>query len=291
MDDKWAAYYAEKGEELNERRRSRYETDAEYRKKILEGNAEYRRRRKRAEKREKAKKRKSVRMERTESQWKTVQMEVDGVTMPMFTIGALARALGRGISTCRVWEREGVLPETPHRSPKGDRLYTADDVAKIERQLKREGKLPRERRKLLSKVKPDYVDRVVRFADGESRTMRLYKVGTLAQAVDRTVVSLTQMEKSGRLPITPLRASSIRYRLYTPRMIEAVRDAFKRHGGSIRGDVEWREFYAEIREDWESQGVIGARVMEKADGNQNEVSERGRSTQRGVLREARASTA
>ena len=88
-ESKWAEYYAENGEELNERRRARYAEDAKYRKKVLEGNAQYRKKRKQEEKREKARKRKSVRMEPNKSTWKTVQIEVDGVVRPIFTIGGL----------------------------------------------------------------------------------------------------------------------------------------------------------------------------------------------------------
>ena len=58
---------------------------------------------------------------------------VNGVTTDMFTIGALAKALGRPVSTLRMWMARGYLPNSPYRLPpvevngtmrKNRRLYT-----------------------------------------------------------------------------------------------------------------------------------------------------------------------
>lgn len=260
-DPKWADYYAKNSEKLKAQRRFRYSVDEDYRESVLKKNAEYRERRK-AEDAERRAKKRALRRERT---WKTLEVEVDGVVMPMLTIGALAHAIGKGVSTCRVWEREGILPETPHRSPKGDRLYTADAVAEIKKQLIRRGKLSRSQQPLSRRGKAPFIDRRVRYADGEVAKIRLYKIGALAAAVERTVSSLEQLEKLGRLPPTPLRLSTIGYRLYTGRMIEAVKDAYARGSGSIRGEAEWSEFYEAVYADWQSLGVFGARVMERDD--------------------------
>jgi len=58
----------------------------------------------------------------------------NGKDLEMFTLGALADALGRPIITLRVWMKEGYLPTPPYRLPdgvdkrgnirKGRRLYT-----------------------------------------------------------------------------------------------------------------------------------------------------------------------
>jgi DNA-binding transcriptional MerR regulator len=257
-------WYADNGDRLNKKRRQRYDNDAEYRQRVLTTNQNYRAKQKKEQKKERAQQRKAVRIRPTESTWKTIEIDVDGVKTPMYTIGALARAIGRGISTVRVWEREGILPPTPHRSPKGDRLYSVEAVAEIRKVLKKEGRIENPGQ-LRRKKRPATVDRVIKFADGECVAFQLYKVGTLAKVVDRTVVSLAQMEKSGRLPLTPLRASSLGYRLYTMRMIETVKEAFDMNGGSLRGK-EWDEFYDHVERDWRSQGIFGARVLEKDDG-------------------------
>jgi hypothetical protein len=58
----------------------------------------------------------------------------NGTDMEMFTLGALAEALGRPIVTLRVWMKQGHIPLSPYRLParldkngetrKGRRLYT-----------------------------------------------------------------------------------------------------------------------------------------------------------------------
>lgn len=270
-------WYAENGDDLNAKRKERYANDPAYRDQTLRTNQRWRDKRKRANRKEREKQRKAAKLKPTESTWKTVDIEVDGVLTPMYTIGALARAIGRGISTVRVWEREGILPATEHRSPKGDRLYSVDQVAKLRKLLKKTGRL-KDAKLLQKKRVPEAVVRMVKFKDGERRQMRLYKVGTLASVVGRTVVSLTQMEKMGRLPITPLRASSLAYRLYTHAMIESVEEAFSHFGGTVRGNAEWDEFFLRIRKNWTSQGIIGARVVETDDGKPNKSSTRRRTS-------------
>jgi len=58
----------------------------------------------------------------------------NGKDIEMFTLGALAHALGRPLITLRVWMKEGYLPRAPYRLPdtvgkdgvarKGRRLYS-----------------------------------------------------------------------------------------------------------------------------------------------------------------------
>ena len=65
----------------------------------------------------------------------------NGKTVEMFTIGALAAALGRPIITIRTWIKEGYLPASPYRLPTkknikgedhaGRRLYSRAMVEKV----------------------------------------------------------------------------------------------------------------------------------------------------------------
>jgi hypothetical protein len=202
-------WYEENGDDWNERRRQRYAEDPEYRKKVRRWNKEARNRRKVEERKEKRAARKAMKIQPSGA-WKTIEVEVDGVKTRMFTIGALARVLGKGISTIRVWEKKGVLPETPHRSSKGDRLYTVEMVEAIQETLWRVGKLERTKEVVRKKKKPSYVVRKVKFkGQRKPQEVQLFKIGSLAKAVGRTVVALTQMEKRGVLPRTPLVASSL----------------------------------------------------------------------------------
>jgi len=244
---------------FNEQRRARYANDSEYRDRVQQWNQETRRRNREEAEQEDLEVRQAVKLKSSGS-WKTVDVEVDGVQVPMFTISALAKAVGKGISTIRVWEKNGTLPTTPYRSDKGDRLYTLEMIESVQKALYRAGKL--ERGVLKRKKGPAYVERDVKFRLlDEPVAMRLYKVGTLAKAVNRTVISVVQMEKKGCLPRTPLVTSSIEYRLYTLDMIEAVQGAFERRGGAVRGKEEWRDLYEEIVRDWTKLGIIDARVV------------------------------
>jgi hypothetical protein len=61
---------------------------------------------------------------------------VDGVEQTLYTVGALATALGVSTPTLRKWIREGRIPQAPYRLPSnmivqgenvaGRRLYTAE---------------------------------------------------------------------------------------------------------------------------------------------------------------------
>ena len=65
---------------------------------------------------------------------------INGQEMYMFTIGEVAKAIGKRPSTLRVWEHRGWLPKAKYRTPKpikqqipektsrGRRLYTLDQV-------------------------------------------------------------------------------------------------------------------------------------------------------------------
>lgn len=267
--DYFQEWYAENRTSLNDRRRQRYAEDPSYRAKVQQWNREARERRKQVMQKEDVATR-EARQIRMTGAWKTIKIELDGVLVPMFTIGALARATGKGISTIRVWERNGVLPETPYRTNRGDRLYTVEMVEAVRAALQRAGKLESGAALMLrEKRKPPYVVRWVRFDSGQRVRMKLYKIGTLAKAVGRTVVSLTQMEQRRVLPRTPLVASSLEYRLYTLDMIEVVQAAFNRHTGYIRGSAEQDGLYDEIWQGWTKLGITDAKVEDEDESSEN----------------------
>lgn len=270
----FAGWYEKNGSALNSDRRTRYATDAQYREKILKRNQKARRFRSAKRRAEEKLVAASKKLAPTGT-WKTltVEMDVGGrkVETTMFTIGALAKAIGRGISTVRVWEKQGLLPETPHRSPRGDRIYTLDQVQGIQRELRKMGKLGDQ--KLNVRRKPDAVTRTVRFATGEERRISLFRVGALASAMDRTVIAVTQMEKAGRIPRSPLLASALNYRLYTVEMIAVVRVAFHRRFGIVRGNEEWAELYREIEHGWGKLGMTGALVLDEKKDGENATDE------------------
>lgn len=75
----------------------------------------------------------------------------NGRDLEMFTIGALAAALGRPVITIRAWIKEGYLPAAPYRLPstkdvngkdhQGRRLYSRAMVEKVVEILRTTGLL------------------------------------------------------------------------------------------------------------------------------------------------------
>ncbi len=268
QEDYYRRWYVRNGDALNKSRQRRYRDDPEYRNHILEQNREARKR-KRAESLEERKRENSARKTRVNRAWKThdVVLEDDETgevcTTKLFTIGLAATLLGCSVQALRGWERKGIIPETPFRGSKrgskGDRLYTADMVEMFREVLESKGHLnPNQVRPRPLRV----AERTVRFAGGKvKKDVKLFRIGELAEASQRTVVTLEQLEQKGWLPKTPFRVSDLGYRLYTEPMITAVKNAFESRGWEVRGEEEWESFRAEVHAAWKKQGVIGARII------------------------------
>jgi len=62
---------------------------------------------------------------------------VGGKSIKMFTIGEVAKELGRSHLTVRKWERDGVLPPAEYRSESNRRLYTEAQVEAIKRMVEK----------------------------------------------------------------------------------------------------------------------------------------------------------
>lgn len=261
-------WYAVHGERLNEKRRDRYHTDPEYKKKVLQQNRESRRKRRAEERKNRPPKEPR---QPGEHAWKTTKVRIEGKLQTAYTIGALADKLRCSIQAIRLWERQGLIPEAPFRTPNGDRLYTADSVKEIRAALKKAGRLSGESKRR-DPNRP--LLRYARFADGAVREVRLYLIGALALAVNRNVVTLEQMEARGALPGTPFKASRVGRRLYTKEMIEAVKATFDEQE-EIRGEEAWKKFHDSVLARWTALHVMGASLIEQVPdkGTDRDVSE------------------
>lgn len=261
-------WYQENGSTLNKKRKKKYNADPEYRARVLEQNREARKR-KREGQLDERRKEKAARKTRVNKSWKTYDkpIEIDGkiVMTKMFTVGAVANILKCSVQAIRMWERKKVLPETPFRYSKGDRLYTAEQIETFRKILDQQGRLNP------NQVRPRplrSVVRMVKFSTGTSKEVELFRIGELAEAAQRTVVTLEQLESRGYLPKTPFRVSETGYRLYTEDMINSVKDAFQKRAWEIRGDEEWDQFRDEVLQAWKTQGVIGARIIKRKSAKQ-----------------------
>lgn len=262
-EDYFKEWYAENGDELNKSRKRRYADDPTYREKVLEQNRDARKRR-RVEQLVERKKENSARKVRLDRSWKTrpMTMTLEGgqqVTVPGFTIGAVAQVLGCSVQAIRLWEKKGVLPPTEFRYAGRDRLYPWDLIEVYRRVLVAQDKLnPNKTRPRPLRM----ARRIVQFSNSKTpRVTELYRIGVLARAANRTVVTLEQLEQRGYLPETPFRASELGYRLYTEDMIKAVSKALEDRFWEVRGEEEWKKFHDEVHAAWDAEGVIGAVIL------------------------------
>lgn len=259
----FAGWYAEHGKVLNEERAKRYASDPEYKKKVLAQNRAARQK-KRAETLERRKAAGTA--ERVEKAWKTRPLTLtldqgQEVTVQGFTIGAVAKLLEVSVQAIRLWERKGHLPGTPFRYQGRDRLYPYDLI-----ELYRYIVHDLQQRMSADKTHPKplwMVRRIVQFAgEAAPREVKLFRIGVLAKAAKKTVVTLEQWESKNLLPITPFRAAGTPgYRLYTTGQIRSVVAAMRRLDWEIRGDEAKEAFHTEVLSAWKAQGVIGARIL------------------------------
>jgi hypothetical protein len=257
-------WYDANGKALNRKRKRKYHTDPGYKEKVLAQN-----RAARKKKREVAlsERKKSGGTERTivEKSWKTRPMTVvldsgEEATVQGFTIGAVAKILGCSVQGLRLWERNKVLPGTPYRHQKRDRLYPWDLIDKYQEILIRTKRLDPDK----PRPKPLWMTRqVVKFSDGRTAETPLFRIGVLSRAARKTVVTLEQWE--GRLiPRTPFRAAGDPgYRLFTLEQIRAVVTALQTRDWEVRGEAAQAAMLEEVTGAWQALGVIGAEIIKR----------------------------
>ncbi len=241
----YKAWYEQNKERVSEARKRRYETDPAYREKIHDRNLKVRTTKKRADLQVKREEDKAKKAE-AETPWREVT--IGGQVY--LTIGALARVLGKSVKTLRLWESQGILPKTGHRAPRGDRLYTPEEVLDLRERLLAEGKIedvvPAAR--AMGSVHTVCVH-------GVPIRLMLFRISVLADAAGRSVATFLQLEDKGRLPKTPLRSTGGQ-RLYSREMIEAVAKAVRLMDAACGRD--WDRFYRQIVTDWERVGLLTA---------------------------------
>jgi hypothetical protein len=115
-------YYLDKKERISQERKQRYQEDAEYRAAILERVKEYRTelRSKRSKLRNEGK----IPPPHPRGPRQPMKVIVNGVSTVAYTVGRLAEEINRSKDVINYWSRIGLLPKTPYRSSRGDRLYT-----------------------------------------------------------------------------------------------------------------------------------------------------------------------
>jgi DNA-binding transcriptional MerR regulator len=245
-------WYRQHGDALNSGRRFRYHLDPNYRERVLEHNRQSRTR-KREETLEERRTKRVVKSAKPTPAYKTVKLDTGEEAS---SVGALAQALDRSIQTVRGWEKKGWIPETPHRTARGERLYTKKQIADICKDLEKAGRLGEARSRPVMRTAYQVRE------NGQFTEMELYPISVLAQACDRSIVTLDVMESKGALPSTPLRYGTLGRRLFSGPMIEVVREAFIRQGGEVRGQDAQTVFREEVETGWQGLGVYDVEVVD-----------------------------
>lgn len=116
------AYYEKRSAELSEKRKRQYREDPAYREQALAQVRAYRRKQ-RAE-RERLRAAGKLPPPHVGGPRAPLRVLLNGVSTIAYTIGRAAVEVQRSKDTLNYWTRIGLLPQTPFRSVRGDRLYT-----------------------------------------------------------------------------------------------------------------------------------------------------------------------
>jgi len=127
----WSEYWGKNRDDILKRRRDRYNSDPEYKKRMQEI-------RKRNYEKNKVLKVKKPESDFVSIRSKPIILELNGQKMLMYDIEYFAKKIGRSVATVRYWERKGILPKTPY---KGSRkcLYSKEMIKAVYNALEEQG--------------------------------------------------------------------------------------------------------------------------------------------------------
>lgn len=211
---KFTEWYAANAEKLNEKRRLRYKVDTAYRQEILDRNYIYKQNLKDSE------------------PGTLYTIEINGIkaSTRLYTIGFLAELAKCSVQAIRVWEKEGIIFETPFRDPvRNNRLYTMEMVELLYKILLYKGKLDFSHRK-------DKTQSIIYLCEKLDKNVlceiTFYKRGYLAESCGKSARFMRDLESFGYLPKSPyFTAKGIS--LYTEEMVKDVRQVLEFHEGQI----------------------------------------------------------
>lgn len=116
------AYYEKNRDKLSEERKRRYREDPAYRETMLAQVRAYRT--KKRKERERLRKEGKIPPPHPGGPRAPLRVTVNGISTIAYTVGRVAIEIRRSKDVINHWTRIGLLPQTPFRSPRGDRLYT-----------------------------------------------------------------------------------------------------------------------------------------------------------------------
>lgn len=116
-------WYTENRSDLLVTRRDKYKSDPEYAEQCRERARQYRARGGAATAESRPRRSHTV--------------TIGGTQHEAWTVGFLAKGVGRSVATVNHWERNGLMPRTPLKTDAGDRLYTKAMIAVVASQVKK----------------------------------------------------------------------------------------------------------------------------------------------------------
>lgn len=155
-------YYRDRKAELSQKRQNSYRTDPAYREKAKQAARDYRARKKK----EKAKLRAEGKLPpaRQRGPRKPVTVVLKGDRCSAYTVTVTAGRLGRSVDTLNYWTKAGLLPVTPLRSKRGDRLYTEGMILVMQMAIYKRGKVSRKDETFCREIIDGWVDLGVEFS-------------------------------------------------------------------------------------------------------------------------------
>ena len=144
----YKGWYEEHKDELSEKRKTSYDSDPQYRKKVLSQSAKYR-------ERQRSIPRLRVARHHVPREYKAG----DGGKIVLFSIGAMAIYIQRSVQSIGQWERNGVIPQTPYRAGKrGFRFYTREMMDAIKEAVGNKRRLYPVDQAMTDRVRQRWVD-------------------------------------------------------------------------------------------------------------------------------------
>lgn len=130
----FAEYWKENRDSVNERRRKLYANDPEYAKKQREASQAYKKRKRQEELDRRARDGEPL-VKSGGGPRRPVIVNVAGEDVEAYSVQKLCDHIGRPKSDISNWRRLKILPDSPFRNKRGDRLYTMDMINAIKRAI------------------------------------------------------------------------------------------------------------------------------------------------------------
>lgn len=131
-------YYRDKRGDILGKRKSRYHEDSDYREKVMAQSRAYRARM--AIERDKAHANGEP-VKTGGGPRRPVNVKVNGSVQRAWTIGHLSKRINRSVAFVNNMAKVGLLPETPFRSERGDRLWTDGMILTLKLAIQRRGEV------------------------------------------------------------------------------------------------------------------------------------------------------